>query len=191
MTKTIDQGANDNVAETPTSEQPPRRPKGYTPKKERPTPTRAEAEALRKQRVNPDLTPKEAKRRARELRAQRRAESMDAVENSPIRRLVRDYVDHRRTPLEFMMPAMLVLLAVSLLMGRNLTIQLIVSIGMLLLFAGWILTTWFLWRGFKREARERISNPDFRGLWLYMNSRAMNIRRFRYPAPRIKPGESY
>lgn len=162
-----------------------------TPKKDRPTLTRAEAEAQRRARVNPQLSPKEAKRQLRERNRVTRMKAMVEQENEPTKVLLRDYIDHRWTMTEFLMPVMILLAAGSIGFGRYLLAQQLFSLAMLALFAGWIVNVWWVWRGFKKEASQRLAQPNFRGLLMYANNRMLQIRRFRQPAARIKRGEAY
>ncbi|MGJ6980985.1 DUF3043 domain-containing protein [Aestuariimicrobium soli] len=162
-----------------------------TPKKDRPTPTRAEAEAARKARVNPQLSPKEAKQQLRERNRTARLKAMAEQENEPTKQLLRDYIDHRWTITEFLMPTMILLAAGSIAFGRYLLAQQLFSLAMLALFAAWVINVWWVWRGFKKQAKERLAQPNFRGLLMYANNRMLQIRRFRQPPARIKRGESY
>ena len=183
-----------SVAEGSTSESTTAQPAvgaKLTPKKERRTPTRAEAEAARKARVNPQLSPKEAKQLMRERNRATRMKAVAEQENEPTKVLLRDYIDHRWTMTEFLMPVMIVLAAGSIGFGRYLLAQQLFSLAMLALFAGWIVNVWWVWRGFKKQARERLTQPNFRGLLMYANNRMLQIRRFRQPAARIKRGEAY
>ncbi|CAI9399786.1 DUF3043 domain-containing protein [Aestuariimicrobium sp. T2.26MG-19.2B] len=162
-----------------------------TPKKDRPTPTRAEAEAARKARVNPQLSGKDAKRALRERNRTVRMKAMAEAENEPTKALLRDYIDHRWTLTEFLMPTMILLAALSIGFGRFLLAQQVFSLAMLALFIGWIINVWVVWRGFKKQAHERLSQPNFRGLLMYANNRMLQIRRFRQPPARINRGEAY
>jgi hypothetical protein len=162
-----------------------------TPKKDRPTPTRAEAEAARKARVNPQLSGKDAKRQLRERNRTVRMKAMAEAENEPTKALLRDYIDHRWTLTEFLMPTMILLAALSIGFGKFLLAQQVFSLAMLALFIGWIINVWLVWRGFRKQARERLSQPNFRGLLMYANNRMLQIRRFRQPPARINRGQAY
>lgn len=178
------------AAPSETSTTQPVERRGYTPKKDRPTPTRAESEAARINRINPKLTPKEQRAADRAARREKNAESYAKAEEEPTRVLLRDYIDSRWSLNEFIFPIMLVLFA--LVMGLSTTpIAQYASLAVMVLFVGWIGNTWWMWRGFKAEAKQRLKNPQFRGLLMYGNARMMNIRRFRRPAPRINRGDDY
>jgi hypothetical protein len=48
-----------------------------------------------------------------------------------------------------------------------------------------------MWRGFKKLLAVRVPKASTRGLLMYGVNRAIQIRRFRMPAPRVKRGESF
>ncbi len=73
-------------------------------RKTAPTPTRREAEAARRARLNPQLSPKEARKRDRQAQYAARDKQFATVEASPARTLMRDHVDARFNPAEFAMP---------------------------------------------------------------------------------------
>ena len=79
---------------TPVTPEPPASP-GQAARKDRPTPSRREAEAARMARLHPELDPKKAKQINREATDQRRRAQMTAVDNLPERALMRDVVDSR------------------------------------------------------------------------------------------------
>lgn len=156
-----------------------------------PTPTRKEAEAARRQRLNPVLSPKEAKARDREARYEARTKSMAAAEGTPERVLLRDYIDSRWTIAEFLLPVMLVVLALSFLAGRFPVLMLVSTVAAYVLMILAIIDIWRLWRGYKRLLAERHPSASPRGLLMVAVNRAMSIRRFRVPPPRISRGDSF
>lgn len=160
-------------------------------KKSGPTPTRAEAERARMERLHPNLTKKEQKQANREASRALREQRFESQLNTPEKVLMRDYVDARWTVTEFLLPTMLVMVAVSFMFNSNPMVQTIIMGVMIFLLISWFGNVWWAWRGFKAEAKERIKDPRFQGLLLEMNSRMMSIRRFRNPGPRIKRGDSY
>src|SRR5690606_3025212 len=48
-----------------------------------------------------------------------------------------------------------------------------------------------MWRGFKKVLAQRMPGTPTRGLLMYGMNRAIQIRRFRIPPPRVKRGEGY
>lgn len=159
-------------------------------KKDAPTPTRREAEAARRERLNPTLSPREAKRREREASRTRRQREWDTIESSPTRQLLRDHVDARVNPGEFVLPVLLLLMALTLLPGMAAYVDwaLYLSwayIGLL------IVDAYLMWRSFKKLAAQRYPGASLKGLVMYGINRQISLRRWRQPAPRVKRGEKY
>ncbi|PID98296.1 MAG: hypothetical protein CSA82_00365, partial [Actinobacteria bacterium] len=108
-------------SEAPLPSEPPVSSSG---KKGRPTPTRREAEARRQRPLVP-ADRKEAKRQARAKRDERLRKEQEALltgdeqympptHRGKPRRVIRDWVDSRWTISEFLLPAMLLFLAVMM-----------------------------------------------------------------------------
>jgi hypothetical protein len=170
---------------TPTGDRSP------TGKKDRPTPTRKEAEAARRQRMTTTLSKKEA--RAASSR-QNRAERMKAVsarEAAPEKVLMRDYIDSRFNLGEFLLPAVVVILAVTILGSYWPTVTVVATMAMYLFIIGVFVDGYLMWRGFKKVLASRLPKASPKGLLLYGMTRSTQIRRFRSPPPRIKRGEAY
>ncbi len=159
-------------------------------RKSEPTPTRKQAEAARMERLHPNLTPKEQRKADREASARQRMESWDKIESSPERVLARDYVDARWTVTEFMFPVMILIMAGTMATAAWPLISLAIGLGLWLMLILSLINTWFMWRGFRRLLARRVPGASPRGLLMYMFNRAMWIRRFRRPAPRINRGET-
>ena len=162
-----------------------------TGKKDRPTPTRKEAEAARRQRLTTTLSKKEA--RAASSR-QARAERMKAVsarEAVPEKVLMRDYIDARFNIGEFLLPSVVVILAVTILGSYWSTVTLIATLAMYLFIFAVFVDGYLMWRGFKKVLAARLPKASPKGLLMYGMTRSTQIRRFRSPAPRIKRGEAY
>jgi len=159
-------------------------------KKAVPTPTRREAEAARRERLNPTLSPKEAKRRAREADQSQRQKAFSALEASAPRQLMRDLVDSRINLGEFAMPILLALLAATLFPGMAgfVDIMLYLSWGYI---AAMVLDSWLMWRSYKRLAAERLPHEPLKGMLTYGFNRQLSIRRWRQPPPRVKRGEKF
>jgi hypothetical protein len=166
--------------------------------KGRPTPTRKEAEAARKQRVKPSLTRKEARKRQREAARAERDSTYKAMQTGdeahfperdrgPVRRYVRDFVDSRRLATEFFLPIMIGILALSLLpipvLVQTITLVWLAAIALVFAELGWL--------GFKlkRGIRERFGDDAGKGHVFYGIVRATQLRRLRLPKPAIKAGQ--
>ena len=180
-----------NTDPAPTPEPDPATTTGTGGKKDRPTPSRKEAEAARRQRVNKTLTNREARQvAARQARAERLRRLGDR-ERAPEKALMRDYVDARLSLGEFLLPAVVVILAITVLGSYLPEIAVITTLAMYLFIFAVIADEFLMWRGFKRVLAERLPNAPTKGLLMYGMTRSTQLRRFRLPPPRIKRGEAY
>jgi Protein of unknown function (DUF3043) len=105
-----------------------------------------------------------------------------------VRGLARDYVDSRRTISEFYMYTVLVLLIllfIPLSITRVLVYPLILVMLVGILAEGLIIN-----RRVKKLAADRFPSESTRGVGVYASMRAMQIRRFRVPRPRLNPGDT-
>lgn len=162
-----------------------------TGKKDRPTPTRKEAEAARRQRITTTLTKKEARLAASRSSRAERMKAISAREAAPEKVLMRDYIDARFNLGEFLLPAVVVILAVTILGSYWQPVTLITTLVMYLFIFGVFVDGYLMWRGFKKVLAVRLPKASPKGLLLYGMTRSTQIRRFRSPAPRIKRGEAY
>lgn len=159
-------------------------------KKETPTPSRREAEAARRERLNPTLSPKDARARERAAKNAQRDEQFAKSEGVPGKVLMRDFVDSRRSIAQWSMPILMVTLAFSLLMSSfNNGAAILVTFFTYGIFALIAIDIFLMWRKYKRLHAERLPNVPLKGLLAYMLNRAINVRRLRMPAPRVKPGD--
>ena len=162
-----------------------------TGKKDRPTPTRKEAEAQRRQRMTTTLSKKEARAAAsRQSRAQR-LKAVSAREAVPERVLMRDYIDARFNLGEFLLPAVVVILLVTVAGSYWPNVTLISTAAMYLFILGVFVDGYLMWRGFKKVLASRLPKASTKGLLMYGMARSTQIRRFRSPPPRIKRGDPY
>jgi hypothetical protein len=181
--------------------------------KGRPTPKRSAAEASRYRTVTgsttsgrggtatPDprrkLTPEEKSKarddRSKQLQAMRRGEewALGPRDRGPAKKLARDYVDAHRRPMEFYMYALIVLI-IALFAGRsNTALGSYMQIFLLVIIAVIAVDAYFLRRSIMRVVHERLPNESTRGLSFYAIMRALQLRRFRTPSPRLKPGDDF
>jgi len=166
-------------------------PAGGRSRKSGPTPTRKEAEEARRQRVNPMLSPREAKRRQRQAQAQERSRAMEAREKTPEKTLLRDWVDSRRNIGEFLLPSLVVLLALQFLSSTLPDMIWISTLAMYLFIAIVIIDITVMWRGFRRLLARKLPNARPKGLLMYGAMRCTQIRRFRVPAPQVERGHTF
>jgi Protein of unknown function (DUF3043) len=201
-------GATDEVAQDSQGAQSP----GATAKsprspaeaaKGRPTPKRSVAERNRRQPITGSRRPaggpraprtpedKAAARtdRARKYEAMKRGESwaLNPRDRGPARALARDYIDSHRRPSEYYMYVLLFLLVAVFL--RNKTLQDYISPLVLVLVVIILIDAQLIRRQLNRLVAAQLPGESTRGLTLYAVMRALQIRRFRVPAPRVGPGD--
>jgi hypothetical protein len=200
-------GATDGTAQDSPGAQSPDGPANSKPRspaeaaKGRPTPKRSEAEAKRRQPITGSRAPatprtKEDKDKARAGRATKyeamkrgEAWALNPRDRGPARALTRDYVDSKRRASEYYMYVLVVLLAAVFL--RNKAAQEFISPLVLVLIVVIVLDALILRRGLNKLMAERLPGESTRGLTTYAVMRALQIRRFRVPAPRVKPGDKF
>lgn len=167
--------------------------------KNRPTPKRRDQEAARRQPlvVADRKQAKKVDRAKRNEQLSRTRQAMltgdeaglPARDKGPVRRYIRDFVDARRNLAEFMLPVMLVVLALSFL--RTSTVLFFVTIltyGVLLTA---ILDTVWMWRRLRRRLVEKFGAEaaGAKGNAMYAAMRAFQLRRSRMPRALVKRGE--
>ena len=166
--------------------------------KNRPTPKRKDQEAANRRPLVGN-----AKAASADLKARQRAERERAREGmlrgddkylsirdkGPVKRFLRDIVDTRWNIGEFLLPLMLIVLAVMLLGGQDPRAQLLILplvYGVMLIG---ILDAWLLTRRAKRRVEEEFGTEAPRGTGWYVALRSMQMRMSRVPRPQIKRGE--
>jgi hypothetical protein len=164
---------------------------GPAGKKDHPTPTRKEAEAARRQRLTTTLSKKEARAAASRQSKANRMKALSAREAAPEKMLMRDYIDSRFNLGEFLLPSVVVILAVTILGSYWPTVTVISTLAMYMFILGVFVDGYLMWRRFKKVLAARLPKASPKGLLLYGMTRSTQIRRFRSPPPRIKRGEAY
>jgi Protein of unknown function (DUF3043) len=164
---------------------------GPAGKKDHPTPTRKEAEAARRQRLTTTLSKKEARAAASRQSKANRMKALSAREAAPEKMLMRDYIDSRFNLGEFLLPSVVVILAVTILGSFWPTVTVISTLAMYMFILGVFVDGYLMWRRFKKVLAARLPKASPKGLLLYGMTRSTQIRRFRSPPPRIKRGEAY
>jgi Protein of unknown function (DUF3043) len=169
--------------------------------KGRPTPKRSVAEANRRQPITgtrPTAAPRtpEEKAKARTQRATKydamkrgEAWALNPRDRGPGRALTRDYIDSKRRVSEYYMYILVVLLATVFL--RSTAASAIVSPLVLVLVVIIVVDAMLIRRSLTRLMAERLPGESSRGLTIYAVMRALQIRRFRMPAPRMQPGQKF
>ena len=169
--------------------------------KGRPTPKRSEAERNRRQPITGSRAPAgprtpEDKAKSRTERA-RRYDAMKAGEawalnprdRGPARALARDYIDSKRRVSEYYMYILVVLLAAIFV--RSKVAQTYISPLVLVLVVVILIDAQLIRYRLHKLVAERLPGESTRGLTLYAVMRGLQIRRFRVPAPRVRPGDKF
>jgi Protein of unknown function (DUF3043) len=119
----------------------------------------------------------------------RRGESwaLNPRDRGPVRALARDYIDSKRRISEYYMYILVVLLAAVFL--KSSAEQKFISPLVLVLVLVIVIDAQLIRRGLNKLVAERLPGESTRGLTMYAVMRALQIRRFRVPTPRVKPGE--
>src|ERR1700733_13379575 len=164
--------------------------------KGRPTPKRSEAERGRRQPISGSRAGSRAPAgprtpRASKYEAMKRGESwaLNPRDRGPVKALARDYIDSKRRVSEYYMYILVVLLAAVFL--RNKTEQQYISPLVLVLVVVILIDAQLIRRTLRKLVSERLPGESTRGLTVYAVMRALQIRRFRMPAPRVRPGEKF
>ena len=210
-------GATDGKAQDSQGAQAPEAPAKSKPVAEaakgRPTPKRSAAEANRyrtltgsttsgrgrpaatdtRRKLTPEEKSKAREDRNKQLQAMRRGEdwALGPRDRGPAKKLARDYVDSHRRPMEYYMYALIVLI-IALFAGRSHSalanyMQIFLIVIIVIIAVDGLL----LRRSILKVVHERLPNESTRGLAFYAIMRALQLRRFRTPAPRLRPGDQY
>ncbi len=167
--------------------------------KGRPTPKRSVAERNRRQPITGarpparPRTPEEKEQaraeRTRKYAAMQRGETwaLNPRDRGAARALARDFIDSKRRVSEYYM-YVLVLLLIGVFAGGQ-AVQAIISPLILVLALVLLVETQLIKGGFRRLLNERMPNEPMKGLTLYAIMRALQIRKLRIPAPRVRPGD--
>ncbi|BCJ77923.1 hypothetical protein CS0771_74670 [Catellatospora sp. IY07-71] len=195
--KSTDAPAEPTVAETEASDIV-RASRSHTPGKGRATPKRTEAQ--RRKAEPPPANRREALKRAREKNRSERQEAMAGMkagderyllprDKGPERRLVRDYVDSRRTVgTWFFGGAFLIFFLIQI---REPRIQLAANVIWLLLALAVIVDSILICRKIKKLIKANYPKTTQRmgSLYLYAVMRGITFRRMRMPQPQVKFGD--
>ncbi|WP_062517998.1 DUF3043 domain-containing protein [Demequina gelatinilytica] len=166
-------------------------------KKGKPTPKRKDQEALRRRPVIADT--KAAKKQQREQQRTARDKEWQAMREGderhmplehrgPERRFLRDYVDARTAPGEFLLPLSIVFVILSLAVTGAAAVALIALFYFMVLVVG--IETFIMTRRLKKRFIAKFGENKLpRGWTFYVIARHLNLRRFRAPKPKVKRGE--
>lgn len=166
--------------------------------KNRPTPKRRDQQAARRQPLVVDDR-KRAKQISKEKRRERARLARQAMltgdekhmpirDAGPVKRFVRDWVDARRSVGEFLLPVMLVVLALSFI--QNPRVMVVIFVLVYGLMTAGILDSILAWRRLKKQLVARFGEDAPKGNAFYAVMRMFQMRRTRMPRPQVKVGQS-
>jgi len=166
--------------------------------KNRPTPTRREAEAAAKARAKVPRTRKEQAKLQRSSRAESSQNVRRAMKSGderyymprdkgPVKRFCRDFVDHRFSFIELLVPLLILTMVLGYSGNPNLR-----SIGNTVLL-GTILLVFFdvmmMRRRLRKELARRFPDEDPKGTTYYAVMRSLQMKFMRLPKPQVKIGQ--
>ena len=166
--------------------------------KGRPTPTRKEAEAAARARAKVPRTRKEMAQKQRGARVETSRQVRQAMktgderyllprDKGPVRRFVRDYVDHRFSFVELMIPILIVTMVLGYSGNQRLaTIGNTLLFGMLLLV---VVDSIMLRLRIRREVTRRFPEAPLKGLTYYALTRSLQMKFMRMPKAKVKIGQ--
>jgi len=174
--------------------------------KGRPTPSRKDAEAARRQERKPAMTRKQRMERERKARQEIRTKQREALNTGqgaylpardagPVRAYVRDYVDRRRNFAEYLLPILIFMLLFNVVVGStadNASLAGTVVAGLwMFTIIGTVLDEVTMVRGLKKGLRARFPDVSHKGTTSYAVLRSSQIRRLRLPKVAIERGGEF
>lgn len=166
--------------------------------KGRPTPSRKEAEAARKQNLRVPSDPKEAKKAAKERASAERSAARAALltgdekhlsgrDAGPVKAHVRQFVDSRRSAGELFLPIALVVLAIGFIREPRLQ-QIVTYVWMAVTIFMIVDTTILLMRLSSELKAKWPEKSERKGAMWYATMRVIQLRKLRLPPPKVRPG---
>jgi hypothetical protein len=163
--------------------------------KGRPTPTRKEAEAAARARAKAALDPKGSRRQQRSQRSSRSQEIragikagderyLPARDQGPVKRFVRDFVDHRLSMAEFAIPLLFSSLLASA-AGFAAVGNGIMNATLLVVVLDSVFLRWRM----RKELTRRFPGESLKGTTFYALMRALQLRFLRLPKAQVKLGQ--
>lgn len=164
--------------------------------KGRPTPTRRDAEAARRNQLKPTRDRRALAKRERQRRLAERQQiraslaagdelHLPARDQGPVRRFCREFVDSRRNVAQYLLPLLLLILVLSVVPTLYAAQLMVWALTIALTTVD---TIWLSVR-LKRELRQRFEPRETKGALAYSLLRSTQIRRLRLPKPQVSYGE--
>lgn len=177
------------------------KPQG-TPGKGRPTPKRSEAQGRRRSPVTAPANRKEAYRQQRDrdraLRTRQREGMMRGEEKylpprdkGPVRKFARDWVDSRRLPGQYFLPAVLVIMLLSMVpfpLAIRQVVLTVYALALPVVMVAVLGSSFFVANRVKKAVAAKFPHENLKGVGFYAAMRSSQIRRLRFPKPTVLPG---
>jgi len=165
--------------------------------KGRPTPTRKEAEASRRERAKSGMDKKAAKKLMRERQSESNSKMRAGMrsgderylprrDQGPVKRFIRNYVDARFSIAEFLLPLLVVIMFLQY-SGSKQTLTWSTILWEVTILVVVVDTIWLLMR-LKRALRAKFPDESLKGTNFYTIMRAIQLRPLRMPKPQVKIG---
>lgn len=165
--------------------------------KGRPTPTRKESEAARRERAKGGTDKKAAQKLSRERRSDNNAKVRAGMrsgderylpkrDQGPVKRFIRNYVDARVSIAEFLLPLLIVIMAFQY-SGNDKLLGFSNALWTTTLLVVALDTSWMLFR-LKRALRSEFPGQSMKGTTFYTIMRVLQLRWLRMPKPQVKVG---
>lgn len=165
--------------------------------KGRPTPTRKESEAARRERAKTGMDKKAAQKLLRERRNESNAKVRQGMRSGDerylpkrdqgrVKRFIRDFVDSRLSIAEFLLPLLLVIMVMQY-SGNGTLLRFSNVLWTTTLLVVALDTLWLLYR-LKRALRAEFPEENLKGTTFYTCLRVLQLRWLRMPKPRVKLG---
>lgn len=167
--------------------------------KGKPTPKRRDQEAAHQRALvlDPKASSKDKREKARTQRAKEQQalltgdeRNMPAEHRGPQKRFMRDFIDARTGLGEYLMPASILFVLVSLFFNGNTNVGGWIILGFYVLVFVTLGETFWAMRSLRALTTKKFpSTPMPRGWRIYAAGRMLNLRRLRVPRPLVKRGE--
>ena len=167
--------------------------------KGRPTPKRKDQEAAHQRALvlDPKASTKDKRAKVRERRAKEQQalltgdeRNMPLEHRGPERRFIRDFIDARRGLGEYLMPASIAFVLISLVFNGNPLVSGWIILGFYVLVFVTLGETFWAMRSLRALMATKFPGaPMPRGWRIYAAGRMLNLRRLRVPRPIVKRGE--
>jgi len=113
--------------------------------------------------------------------------ALPARDKGPVRRYVRNYIDSRRNVGEYFLPAVAIVLVLSVVHNKFISLIAILFMYVAMLYT--VLSGVFMTRRIRKAVAAKFPGESTKGLGMYGWLRSTQMRRMRAPAPQVKRGD--